>query len=515
MKNIAKYVLVSLMAVSVLSCDDYLDELPDNRTEIDTEDEIQKLLVSAYPIRSEVFMFEMMSDNTDMYNWNLNYSQMQENMFFWREIPEPDDDAPYGVWPDLYRAVAAANTALKNIDLMPGSSKMKAAKGEALICRAYNHFLLANTFCLAYGKDSDRKLGLPYVTEPETTVFPEYERGTLQAFYENINRDIEAALPLIENNPYSQPKYHFNKRAAYAFAAQFNLFYGRFDKAIGYATAVLGDNPSNLLRDWGAYGALSVNGVIQPNEYIDAGKQATLLVSIPYSNWSVAGGNYSSLNKFAHSRSVAEKETIHSKGPWGNQNNIHVKTFWNESVNKVIFRKVGYYFEYTDPVAGIGYRHSSRVHFTTDETLLTRAEAYILSGQLSKGYEDISTFMNGFSTRTPGYSDATGFYRDLPYDTASEPSPKKELNPALYDITKGGDQEYLLHYLLHVKRILTLHEGQRWMDVKRYGITVYRRLCDRTFEVIDVMDTSPADDLRRAIQLPSEATSAGMEKNPR
>ena len=41
--------LVSLSLFGLSSCDKFLDELPDNRTEIDTVEEVQELLVSAYP----------------------------------------------------------------------------------------------------------------------------------------------------------------------------------------------------------------------------------------------------------------------------------------------------------------------------------------------------------------------------------------------------------------------------------------------------------------------------------
>lgn len=52
---------------------------------------------------------------------------------------------------------------------------------------------------------------------------------------------------------YTQPKYHFNKKAAYAFAARFSLYYMNYDKTIEYANAVLGNNPASVLRDFCQY----------------------------------------------------------------------------------------------------------------------------------------------------------------------------------------------------------------------------------------------------------------------
>ena len=46
-----KYIGISIMAVAMglglTACDDFLDKLPDNRTEANTEENIQKLLVAA------------------------------------------------------------------------------------------------------------------------------------------------------------------------------------------------------------------------------------------------------------------------------------------------------------------------------------------------------------------------------------------------------------------------------------------------------------------------------------
>ena len=69
MKNIFSINLFSacLLAGSICSCDGYLDKMPDNRTEIDSEDKVTSLLTSAYPISDYIMLTEMMSDNADDY----------------------------------------------------------------------------------------------------------------------------------------------------------------------------------------------------------------------------------------------------------------------------------------------------------------------------------------------------------------------------------------------------------------------------------------------------------------
>ena len=64
-KWIINFGLCVAAAGLMASCDDYLDENPDNRAVIDTEEEIISLLGSAYPEAGISVMSELMSDNTD------------------------------------------------------------------------------------------------------------------------------------------------------------------------------------------------------------------------------------------------------------------------------------------------------------------------------------------------------------------------------------------------------------------------------------------------------------------
>lgn len=91
---------------------------------------------------------------------------------------------------------------------------MSQALGEAYLCRAYSHFILVNMFCLQYNKKtSTTDLGIPYMTKPETTLAPQYERGNVAAVYAQIEEDLEKGLALVGDDNYTVPKYHFNKLA--------------------------------------------------------------------------------------------------------------------------------------------------------------------------------------------------------------------------------------------------------------------------------------------------------------
>ena len=109
-------------------------------------------------------------------------------------------------------------------------------------------------------------MGIPYSETPETQVSPQYERGNMKELYEKINADIEEGLPLINDDIYSVPKYHFNRKAAHAFAARFNLYYHNYDKVIQYANIVLGNNPEKIMRAWAAIYSSTRNDQLDADE---------------------------------------------------------------------------------------------------------------------------------------------------------------------------------------------------------------------------------------------------------
>ena len=59
-----------------------------------------------------------------------------------------------------------------------------------------------------------------------------------------------------------------------------------------------------------------------------------------------------------------------------------------------------YSFEYDDIQAGTGYPHTEYAVFTTDKTLLVRAEAYALQGNYAAAVADLNTEVAAMSGGT-------------------------------------------------------------------------------------------------------------------
>ena len=519
-----KYIGFSIIALglAMTSCDDWLDKLPDNRMELQSPSDISALLVSAYPNVHPAYLLEMYSDNTDECinpTWS-EASRFQAQAYNWEDITETgEDETPQELWNKHYIAIASANAAIDMIETNGSPAEYNEQLGEALLCRAYAMFQLSTVFCKAYNPaTASTDLGLPYPLHPEKVVGTVYTRGTMADLYGQIEKDLERGLPLVGAN-YSKPKFHFTPDAAKAFAARFYLYKGDFDKAIAYASEVLGADPTAKARDWDAYAALNMNKQIRPEAWISADEKCNFLLQTVYSEWGAISGPYQVGDKYAHSYRITNDEDISSKGPFGYASSAFKQRVWsNNALAKLFHRKVPYEFEYTDLQAGIGFAHAEYAVFTTEQLLLERAEAYALSGQLQKAVDDYNTIMKIFQKYPKTYTlqQLVDFYNGVNYYTPRAATVKKRFVKPVYTIgADGSDQEALLQAILHLRRIMESGEGYRMQDVKRYGIVIYRRQTNTSFTISAVTDSLTVDDPRRAIQLPQDVITSGLEPNER
>lgn len=519
-----KYIGLSIIALSMglTSCNDWLDKLPDNRMELQTVDDVKGLLVSAYPQTHPAYLLEMYSDNTDdcvAPDWS-EADRFQRQAYHWDDITETGvDESPQELWNSHYRAIASANAAIDFIEGSSDQAKFSEQLGEALMCRAFAIFQLSTVFCKAYNPaTAETDLGLPFPIHPEKVVGQVYERGTMKALYDQIDEDLQRALPLLGTS-YDKPKFHFTPDAGNAFAARFYLYKGDFDKAIQYASKVLGGNPAAKARDWDYYFSLNANGQVRPQAYVNASEKCNLLLLPVYSEWGAIHGPYLYGEKYAHSYRITYDEDISSRGPWGAANTAFKTSVWsNTALANLFHRTVLYQFEYTDLQAGIGYAHAEFPVFTTEILLLERAEAYALKGDLQKAVEDYNILLSVYMRNPKTYTltQIVNFYKPIAYYEPTAATVKKQFKAPVYAIdADGSDQETLLQAIMHLRRIMTVHEGFRMQDVKRYGIVIYRRQTNKSFTISSVTDTMDTDDPRRAIQLPQDVITAGLEPNDR
>lgn len=534
-----KHTLYILLGVAMLtaSCS-ILDTNPDTRTTIDSKKKIQLLMGSAFSEANPNVIAELSSDNMIDNNaptasgqvytistWN----QVCHQLFAFQDVNTGiNQDSPHYLWQGDYKAIATCNQALQAIEDLVAAKKYTEAelaneKGEALITRAWHHFRLAQIFCQAYGGKewNDNHLGLVYMTAPETTVHPIYHRETLAQTYQHIEADITQGLELLTDDSYmSVPRYHFNVMAAHAFAARFYLYTRQWDKVIEQANIVLGTDRGAVAAKLFDAEQATLNTPSPEQEvyvWIDGMAPYNLHVQTSMSSQVLlhqsAYGRYN-LNGDAKSYSVS------GKGPCWTSTFPGIRKWSYKSEYGVFVAKILYFFEYTNKIAGTGYRHTMLVNFTTNETLLCRAEAYSHKGNYPEALADLQLWCQKYNIKqtTSPISTLTDdkirtFYK-LPKTT--NVLANRSYTPSLHNqeldpnwIIADEAMPYI-YCCLHFRRIETMHEGVRFQDLKRYAIEwehIIGAKADRKFMCWN--------DDRRAVQLPEAVILEGIEANPR
>lgn len=496
LSTIYRTVLAAVLLPVLFSCNAFLDEMPDNRTELDTPDKISQILVSAYSTLLPVTMQELMSDNVTDYGSDMDiYQSIFDQSYRLIDVTGEFFDSPSEVWNRTYQAIAAANHALEAIEKLGGGEDLDPFKGEALLCRAYGHFILVNTFCQAYNSaTSTVDLGVPYATEPETTVFVDYQRGSVADVYSHIAADIEEGYPLIDDTVYDQVKFHFNSAAAASFAAQFFLYYGDYDKAVAYATDAIGEDPTGLFRDWSLYTGTSATEYA--NAFVSTEESANFMLQTSNSLFfRYLNGRYFPTQQLMQS-------AILTSSPWGAGSNMpYVYILYGYGNRSFFTPKFTENFVYSDIVAGIGQPYNIFVVFSSEKTMIDRAEANALKGDFQAAAADLNHFYHSLgSTLTLSDDQIADYYADNEYNTLP-------LAPA--GLTLDDKTANMVRACLHARRIMTVHEGTRLQDLKRYGIS-YTHALDGEAPV----EVTPYDK-RLAIQLPNTVVAAGLAENPR
>ncbi|MGE8242555.1 MAG: RagB/SusD family nutrient uptake outer membrane protein, partial [Sphingobacterium sp.] len=285
-------------------------------------------------------------------------------------------------------------------------------------------------------------------------------------------------------------------------------------------------NPTTLLRDYETIAAAAVGTRGFPNGAIAFNRsniKANLMLATAATMHGVIFGPYSYGSRYAHGAFLANNETSLASGPYGkiasNGYILDVSVYSGTNLDKVLFPRVSYMFEVKDPVAGTGYSRGAYAPFTTEETMLVRAEALIHLKRYNEAIVDLKRWVDNTLVRPPAaftVESINQWANNTAYSSAKEPTTKKKLDPKMISF-EVGTQENMLQALLYIRRIETLHMGLRWFDIKRYGIEIERRVISSGTTVASVETATKlvARDKRQALQIPSEVIAAGLTPNPR
>jgi starch-binding outer membrane protein, SusD/RagB family len=489
MKKYNFYII--LLAVAALSgCKKFLDKEPDNRTNITSPEQLSQLLTSAYPKANYMLFCESMSDNVEDKNGSGSgyeaVDRINRQAYRYEEIQaSPDDqDSPDFYWNACYKAIASANLALQKIDNSSNKDQLTGQRGEALLARAYAHFMLVTLFSKAYDPATAASdPGIPYVTEPEKVVFAQYDRKTVSYDYDMIEKDLKEGYPLINEALYgTAPKFHFNRQAAAAFAARFYMFKKDYNAVINYAGQALTGATADNMRPWNTTLANLQYYDLQA-EYTKTTTRGNLLLQETNSLW---GRSYPTV-RYGFGTKVLTR-LFQSPNPTGWYYAYPI--YGTPEVYNI--PKFYEYFVKESISASTGEPYNTIPLFTAEEVILNRAEAYTRINNRIAALADINAFA---SMNIDSYSAATDNvtakkavdYYQMPSDTSGA----------------------IINVALEFKRAFFLHEGMRWFDILRLKIPVVH-----TTALGEVITLAP-DDKRRLLQLPVLTKQAGLQPNPR
>lgn len=484
---------IFILAIGITSCNDYLDELPDQRIEIDSPEKAAQLLVSAYPGTDYLFT-DWFTDDAEYIETNYQEPLMTAS-FLWEELEQYDDNnSPSNFWYESYKAIAQANATLEAIETMnmEDLAFKNAIKGEALMCRAYAHFMLASLFCNNYNQASaSSDLGIPYVTESEKVLIKDYSRGTLADTYNMIEKDLKEGMVLISDDYYSgSKKYHFTKRAAFAFACRFYLYKNEYNKCITYADTILGTNTfdASLIKDLEEYEAQS-GALAKRNFYVSNSDPSNIMLIEKTVSLGLR-------HNYGYRTSVSTWNRLFAGSIWGGSDLRDNMAYYGDNArNTIRAAKFNEEFYKESLTATTGYPFFVHSVFRGEELVFNRAESEIKLGNYAMALAYLNVFGALRYNSPPVDMDAVLIYHQQVYD----PEGMEENIPA----------NALMALLLDEKHKEFIHEGMRWFDIKRHPIEVKHY----TFE--DEELTLTKNDLRKVLQIPLDASSRGLQKNPR
>jgi tetratricopeptide (TPR) repeat protein len=495
-KDIRTVSLKILLVIFVITgCDDYLDEVPDNRVSLNNLDKAAQLLTNAYSDASYAFT-DWMTDNVS-YTRGVTLRQNHQEAYTWTDetTDETELDTPTFYWNATYNAIAHANevlAVLNDFEILSDedAARKRAIESEALLTRAYGHFMLVNLFARHYdSRRSGTDLGIPFVNVPETVLLKKYKRQTVREVYDQIEADMLKGIDLANDSFFANSgKYHFNKNAALAFASRFYLFKGDYEECVKYSDQLLGNDPGNFIRD------LTSDEFLNASSSIDGYSQLYTSPDLP--------GNFLLMRKvslvqrpdFGHGPTTTFYRDLFSINPFAGTTDERENPALVKGINGVYPIRYQSLFQRSSLNSNVGTPYHIHIAFRGEEVLLNRMESYIEMNMLNEAINDLQILVeNRYSGGNVSVS--IDLLRTF-FGVAGDPFVSDKLVLDVYTQIERR-KEFIV-------------QGLRWFDIKRFELEVEHDLADGSIIRLD------DNDRRKVIQIPKSAVEVGgLKPNPR
>jgi len=448
------------MAVWISACNKILDVNPkqsiDSSIALESPEAITAALNSVYAYlrqpsqygRDLIAIPELLADNTDHTN---NPTELYGQF---RNQP----GAHMNIWGSSYSAINEINNILDVLSTPPAGVSAEFAEtiaGQAHFLRALYYHNLSRI----YGYDPKASVdeinygSVPLMTDPvlgaDQVTYP--ERATVDAIYELIYNDLEAASQLLQGKTVnaSNPEYYASAEAALALFSRVALYNEDYERVITTATNALSTTGDKFM----AHAA-----------YIAGWRQMKLPESIFEIVFHV-GDHENPVNTSL--RATFTSRISLSSTSFSNRGNVVVapalySLYTNDDVRRQLFiNGVGRNAnrtEITKFLSRSGTNHDNTPVIRVSEVILNRAEAYAHDDQEELARQDLNRIRE-----------------------------RAGLDP----VDDGLTGQALLDEILLQRRLELAFEGHRFFDLKRQGLDIIKPIGNVRFEESRILPPLP------------------------
>ncbi len=481
MKNkIFKILPVLLLLVSLNSCEKILEEEPQNKLKPKTISDFTELLNYGYPSPKDYgtqvpldYYVEMMTDDVDIRYYNPDRNAYPIIPFSFSSTHE--DNTMMGgydmAWKNYYEAIYYSNVVLDNIDNIDDDLvKLNYLKGEALALRAFSYFKLINLYAKPYNEETaSTDPGLPLKLDPVVRS-ESYTRNTVKEVYDQIDKDLDEAIVLMEENDQRVvSKYKLKPVSVHLLASRVALYKKDYSGTIEKATKVIEANPQ--LFD------LSGNDFAEAQTWGYGGK--THYFNQENTNVLFLFGSNEYYTHFYYPGGMALSDDLQSIYEPGDIR-LYYFSYPQSGIGRVYYKYRPYPNRTGEAIRG----------FRVEEAYLNRAEAYAMSSE-------------GISQEA---IDDINYIRRYKFDAGYGA-------PDYYKLTASqfADRDELIEAIRTERRRELCFEFHRWYDLRRYGMPEIEHQYGTETYIL------PAGDPRYVLQIPQRELDYNpeIERNPR
>jgi hypothetical protein len=251
-----------------LSCKKFLQEKSQSDvTPVTTESYSELLFGTGYPLSSQTFLGATfyMDDDIQVYSNSTTDPNLPATGLpafswqpdFFQQLVNNSFDAVNNLdsYKNYYKNLSGCNIAIQYTDGTIGSQEEKDyLKGQAFALRAYYYLMLVNLYGRPYNDSSttpDKSPGVPLILSSNLSENSP-SRNSVAEVYDQISRDLDSASARLDKTKNTGTIYRINHVAAHFLASRVNLYMGRWDKVISNADYVIKYHPQLMdLNSWG------------------------------------------------------------------------------------------------------------------------------------------------------------------------------------------------------------------------------------------------------------------------